>query len=100
GDGESGDAELHHRCIDDTFGSKLREQSVGGAKYAAEWSDVLTEDDDTLVALHLLTQRYADRFDDRQRTRRGLGRSRGARLLQRRHRRHCDDMTWPAQGRS
>ena len=71
---QAGDPELHHRRIDHPLGAELSQQAVGRAEHPAERANVLAEDDDALVALHLLAQRFAHRFDDRQRA--ALGRRR------------------------
>src|SRR5690606_4319394 len=59
-DGEADDAVLAHRRIDHPSPSEALVETGRGLERAAERADVLAEDEDAVVALHLLDQRAVD----------------------------------------
>ena len=61
--GHARDHGLGHRHVDDALRAEPVVQPFGGAKHAAELSDVLAEHDHALVARHLVTERLAHGFD-------------------------------------
>ncbi len=56
------DAGLGERRVDHAVGAELVEQARGRAEHAAELADVLAEDDDARVGLHLRAQSVANRL--------------------------------------
>ena len=59
------DHRLGQRRVDDAVVAELRPQPVGRQEDAALLADVLAEDDDRLVAAHLVGERLADGLDER-----------------------------------
>src|SRR6266853_2968336 len=55
---------LRDRRIDDTRFAELLREAIGDLEGAAVEPDVLAEDEDALVALHLLPQALAQRFEE------------------------------------
>ena len=49
--------------VDHALGAEFREQPFGGFERAAVDADIFAEGDDGGIALHLLEQRLADRFE-------------------------------------
>ena len=64
-DRDADDHRLGERRVHHAVAAELVEQAVGGQEDAALLADVLAQDDDRLVAAHLLGQRLADRLDVR-----------------------------------
>ena len=61
------DHRLGQRRVDDAVVAELGPQAVGGQEHAALLADVLAQDDDRLVAAHLVGERLADGVDERAR---------------------------------
>src|SRR5690606_19493884 len=57
------DAALGERRVDDAVVAELVPKALGDAEDAADAPDVLAEDDDPLVLLHLEAERVVDRLD-------------------------------------
>ena len=64
-DRRADDHRLGQRRVDDPVVAELGPQPVGGEEHAALLADVLAQDDDRLVAAHLLGHALADRLDER-----------------------------------
>src|SRR5262245_50541785 len=62
-DRASDDASLAERRVDDTIFSEFVEQPLRDTKDSADLPDVLTENDDAIIATHLDAQRVVDRLD-------------------------------------
>ena len=62
----AGDHALGQRRVEHALVAVLRPQPLGGAEDAALLADVLAQDHDALVALHLLVHGGADRLEDVQ----------------------------------
>ncbi len=59
---DADDRRLGQRRVDHALAAEAIEQPVGGAEHAAVVRHVLAEDDDALVARHLLVERGVDRL--------------------------------------
>ena len=59
------DHRLGERGVDHAIVAELAPQAVRGEEHAALLADVLAQDDDGLVAPHLLGHAVADRLDER-----------------------------------
>ena len=73
------DRRLGDRRVDHPRLAELREQAVGDLERAAVRADVLAEDEDVRVALHLLEERLADRLEIGDLSHRRSPTTRGAR---------------------
>src|SRR5438067_2720761 len=66
-DPRSDDARLRERCVDDALLAKLLLELVGDTEHAAGLADVLTQDDDAIVALHAIAQGLVQTLRERDR---------------------------------
>ena len=72
-DRQAGDRELGHRRVDDAIAAEPLLEAFGGPEDASQPADVLAEDDDPGVTLHLLEEGFANRLQQRQLAHLGLG---------------------------
>ena len=63
-DGDPDDEGLGQRRVDDPLLAELLHEPLGDPEHAAARADVLAQDDDALVALHLVPEGVVDRGDD------------------------------------